>query len=131
MVVPATYLAKWYNITTRRQRNILYKNARENQSRIEHDYKVGDFVFLLNKDIQRVSSLQWSVSLLSTPMLRLQLNVLVVAPSVWIFVASSRLMSIKVELYSIFIAVEEASVMITFVELVMIFFFLNYMLLLY
>ena len=43
----------WHHITARRQRNILYNNARENKSRIEHDYNVGDFVFILTKDIQR------------------------------------------------------------------------------
>jgi len=53
MIVPATYLANWRHIHERRQKNILYNNARENRSRIEHDYKVGDFVFLLTKDIQR------------------------------------------------------------------------------
>ena len=30
MIVPATYLANWHHITSRRQRNILYNNAREN-----------------------------------------------------------------------------------------------------
>ena len=53
MVIPATYLANWHNITNRRHNNILYNNARENKSRIDYDYKVGDFVFILTKDINR------------------------------------------------------------------------------
>jgi len=53
MVIPATYLANWHHITNRRHNNILYNNARENKSRIDYDYKVGDFVFILTKDIQR------------------------------------------------------------------------------
>ena len=53
MVIPATYLANWHYITNRRRKNVLYNNARENKSRIDYDYKVGDFVFLLTKDIQR------------------------------------------------------------------------------
>jgi len=53
MVVPATYLANWRHIHERRQKNILYNNARENHSRIEHDYKVGDYVYVLSEDIQR------------------------------------------------------------------------------
>ena len=53
MVVPATYLANWRHIHERRNKNILYNNARENRNRIEHDYKVGDYVYILTKDIQR------------------------------------------------------------------------------
>jgi len=53
IIVPATYLANWHHIHERRQKNILYNNARENRSRIEHDYKVGDYVYVLSKDIQR------------------------------------------------------------------------------
>lgn len=53
MVIPATYLANWRHIHTRRQKAILYDNARENRSRIDHDYAVGDYVYILTKDIQR------------------------------------------------------------------------------
>ena len=53
MVVPATYLANWCHIHSCRHKIILYDNAHENRSRIEHDYKVGDFVHVITKDIQR------------------------------------------------------------------------------
>jgi len=53
MVVPATYLANWRHVRDRRHKNILYNNARENRKRIDHDYKVGDYVYVLVKDIQR------------------------------------------------------------------------------
>jgi len=42
MIVPATYLANWRHIHERRQKNILDNNARENRTRIEHDYKIDD-----------------------------------------------------------------------------------------
>ena len=51
MVVPATYLANWRHIRDRRHKNILYNNARENRKRIDHDNKVGDYVYVLVKDI--------------------------------------------------------------------------------
>lgn len=53
MVIPATYLANWRLIQSRRHKNVLYNNARENRSRLDHDYKVGDEVFLIVKDLQR------------------------------------------------------------------------------
>jgi len=53
MIIPATYLTNWHNITNHRRKNVLYNNARENKSRIDYDYKVGDFVFILTKDINR------------------------------------------------------------------------------
>ena len=53
MIVPATYLANWRHIHSTRRKNILYDNARENRSRIEHDYKEGDMVYVTDKDIKR------------------------------------------------------------------------------
>jgi len=53
MIVPATYLANWHHIHERRQKNMFYNIARGNRSRVEHDYKVGDYVHVLSKDIQR------------------------------------------------------------------------------
>jgi len=53
MIISATYLANWHQIHTRRHRNILYDNARENRKRIDYDYKVGDFVYVLTKEINR------------------------------------------------------------------------------
>ena len=53
MIIPATYLANWRHIHNNRHKNILYDNARENRSRIEHDYAVGDKVVVLVKDIKR------------------------------------------------------------------------------
>ena len=47
------YLANWHHIHTRRHKNILYDNARENRQRIDYDYKVGDFVYVLTKAINR------------------------------------------------------------------------------
>ena len=53
MVIPATYLANWKFITTTRQSRIIYDNNRENKYRIDYDYKVGDYVFITSKDINR------------------------------------------------------------------------------
>jgi len=53
MIIPATYLANWHHIHTRRHKNILYDNARENRQRIDYDYKVGDFVYVLTKAINQ------------------------------------------------------------------------------
>ena len=53
MIIPATYLANWHQIHTRRHTNILYDNARENRKRIDYDYKVSDFVYVLTNDINR------------------------------------------------------------------------------
>ena len=53
MVIPATYLANWRHIHAHRHKNILYDNARENRTRIDHDYKVGDYVYIITKDIKR------------------------------------------------------------------------------
>ena len=53
MVIPATYLANWKFITTTRRNRIIYDNNRENKYRIDYDYKVGDYVFITSKDINR------------------------------------------------------------------------------
>ena len=53
MVVPATYLANWRHINDRRKKSVLYDNARENRTRIAHDYNVGDYVYVISKDIKR------------------------------------------------------------------------------
>ena len=53
MVVPATYLANWRNIHSQRRKNIMYDNARENSKRVDYDYKVGEYVYIIIKDIQR------------------------------------------------------------------------------
>lgn len=53
MVIPATYLANWRHIHANLHKNILYDNARENRSSIEHDYAIGDKVYIIVKDIQR------------------------------------------------------------------------------
>ena len=52
MVIPATYLANWHQINARRKQNVLYDNARENRTRIPHDYNIGDYVYVMSKDIQ-------------------------------------------------------------------------------
>ena len=53
MVIPATYLANWRHIRSRRKKSVLYDNARENKSRIDHDYNIGDYVYIISKDITR------------------------------------------------------------------------------
>ena len=53
MIIPATYLANWRDINARRERNVLYNNARENRSRLDHDYKPGELVYVMSKDITR------------------------------------------------------------------------------
>ena len=53
MVIPATYLANWHQINARCKQNILYDNSCENKSRIPHDYIIGDYIYIMSKDIQR------------------------------------------------------------------------------
>jgi len=107
-------------ITTHRQRNILYNNARENKSRIELDYNVGDFVFLLTKDIQRKLA---SVKQGPFRIVRVHTNATVTIQSsenVTERVNIRRLFPAHVkQIISYFIAVEEASVVITFLDFVM------------
>ena len=53
MIIPATYLANWHHIHSNRRRNILYDNSRENRSRLDYDYQVGDMVYVTDNDVKR------------------------------------------------------------------------------
>ena len=53
IIVNATYVANWHTIKQRKQKEALYNNARENKSRLAHDYQTGNFVYVKNKDIKR------------------------------------------------------------------------------
>ena len=53
MIINATYLANWQAIKQRKEISTLYNNARENKSRLSHDYQPGQFVYIKNKDIKR------------------------------------------------------------------------------
>ena len=48
-----TYLANWRHINARRKQSVLYDNDRENRTRIADDYNVGDYVYVISKDIKR------------------------------------------------------------------------------
>ena len=53
MVILATYLANWHQINACCKQNILYDNTCENRTRIPYNYNIGDYVFVMSKDIQR------------------------------------------------------------------------------
>jgi hypothetical protein len=44
MLLPVKFTADWQAIQAKRQRRIEDSNARENASRIEHEYKIGDLI---------------------------------------------------------------------------------------
>jgi hypothetical protein len=48
MVLPIKFMADWGAIEQQRQKEMGRNNRRENDSRISHDYKVGDKVLLKN-----------------------------------------------------------------------------------
>ena len=52
MIIPSTYyLVNWHWINTYCKQNVLYNNAHENWTRIPHDHNIGDYVYVLSKDI--------------------------------------------------------------------------------
>ena len=53
MINPIEYIAEWDVIRKNKEKSIQKSNDRENKNRIEHDYKIGDKVMLLHKDLQR------------------------------------------------------------------------------
>ena len=53
MVYPLAYVAEWDVIRRNKQRLIDKNNARENAACVDHDYRVGDKVLIINSDIQR------------------------------------------------------------------------------
>eukprot|EP00957_Ditylum_brightwellii_P040219 3042751-Ditylum_brightwellii.AAC.1 len=53
MIVASTYLANWRYIYDKRCRCQLKDNDRENKNWVQHEYKPGDLVFLLEKDVKR------------------------------------------------------------------------------
>ena len=46
-------MANWHNIAQKRQQQINQDNARENSKRIQHDYAVGDNVYIIKDGIYR------------------------------------------------------------------------------
>jgi hypothetical protein len=57
MVLPIKFVADWGEIEQQRQNEIARNNKRENASRINHTYKVGDKV-LLNKPVNHLRKLE-------------------------------------------------------------------------
>ena len=53
MIYPLQYIAEWDVIRKRKQTLIDTSNTRENNTRVEWDYKVGEKILILNKEIQR------------------------------------------------------------------------------
>lgn len=56
MVMNTAFMANWKRITDRKLRQVLRHNERENSSRLQHTYRVGDLV-LITKDKNRISKL--------------------------------------------------------------------------
>jgi hypothetical protein len=50
MIINATYLANWKDLSAQRRTQILKNNAHENKSRIPHKYSIGDTVYIHYKD---------------------------------------------------------------------------------
>ena len=52
MVLPISYVAEWEQICKNKQKIIDKNNHRENSTRVDYDYVVGQLVILRNTDIQ-------------------------------------------------------------------------------
>lgn len=52
MLLNVEYIANWHEMTSRKQKDIEKSNSRENQKRIDFDYKVGQKVFVTSNDIK-------------------------------------------------------------------------------
>ena len=53
MLLPVRFNADWARIKAKRQAEMQRSNARENRSRIPHDYTTGDLVLVKKPGIQR------------------------------------------------------------------------------
>jgi hypothetical protein len=53
MIINTTYIANWRQIRQKQRNNALINNARENKSRISHDYQPGQQIYIINRDIKR------------------------------------------------------------------------------
>ena len=53
MILPIKFVAEWDLIQKRKQARINASNSRENKTRVNWDFKVGDQVLIYDKDIQR------------------------------------------------------------------------------
>jgi len=53
MLFPLKYVAEWDVLQKRREHSVETANVKENKSRVEYDYKVGDKILLEDKEIQR------------------------------------------------------------------------------
>ena len=53
MILPLSYKADWDRIRHNKQQEVNRNNARENRGRVEHQYHIGDKVYLTRPGIQR------------------------------------------------------------------------------
>jgi hypothetical protein len=58
MLLPIKFMADWGTIEQQRQKEMGCNNKRENDSRISHDYKVGDKIILLKKPGKHLRKLE-------------------------------------------------------------------------
>ncbi len=47
MIINSTYLANWQHVTNLCNKNTLYNNLQENKKRIDYDYKVGGYIYII------------------------------------------------------------------------------------
>jgi transposase InsO family protein len=52
MIMHTQFVANWHLIRSRQQQRMLKDNIRENKTRIEHQYAVGDLILIKNDDIK-------------------------------------------------------------------------------
>ena len=53
MLINTTYIVNWRKIRQRQRNNALINNARENRSRIPHDYQPNQQIYDTNRDIKK------------------------------------------------------------------------------
>ena len=58
MLINSFFITNWRYIHSIRKQQIIRNNIRENKSRLEHDYKVGDKVYVMDWDVKRKLSLK-------------------------------------------------------------------------
>ena len=57
MMTDAVFTANWTKIAERKRRQVQIDNARENEGRIDHEYKEGDKVYLM-KDLKNLAKMK-------------------------------------------------------------------------
>jgi transposase InsO family protein len=59
MIINSIYLANWKNLADNRKAQIYKNNTSENKSRINHDYAIGDYVYIRKSNMdQKLAPLQ-------------------------------------------------------------------------